>query len=105
MSTLQVDDSISGRIKTSDHCSTMIVTPDNNDDDDQRVDDLANTKDYDPVPVVTTPPPKSWPKTVRNKNSEPKLILDRNFMCFLRPHTFDGKIRSDLKKCNASWRL
>ena len=56
MSTLQVDDSISGRIKMSDHCSTMIVTPDNNDDDDQRVDDSADDKVYDPVPVANPPP-------------------------------------------------
>ena len=29
---------------------------------------------------------------IRNKKSEPKLTLDRNFMCFLRPHTFDHKL-------------
>ena len=39
---------------------------------------------------LPTPSPKSRPKmVVRNKNSKPKLILDRNFMGFLRPHTFD----------------
>ena len=56
MSTLQVDDSISGRIKTSDHCPTMIVTPDNNDDDDQCFDDLADDEDYVPAPVANPPP-------------------------------------------------
>jgi hypothetical protein len=55
MSTLQVDDSISGHIETSDHCLTMIVTPDNNDDDDQRVDDSADDEDYDPAPVANPP--------------------------------------------------
>jgi len=57
MSTLQVNDSISGRIETSDHCPTMIVTPDNNDDDDQRVDDSADDEDYDRAPVSNPPPP------------------------------------------------
>jgi len=68
----------------------MMVTPDNNDIDDQRIDDSADDEDYDPAPVAN-PPPKSRPKMIRKKNSEPKLILDRNFMCmwFLRPQTFD----------------
>jgi hypothetical protein len=67
----------------------MFVTPDNNDDNNQHIDDLADDEDYDPMPV-STPPPKSRPKKVaRNQNSEPKLILDRNFMWFLQPHTFD----------------
>ncbi len=88
MSTLQVDDSLSGWIELSNHCQTMIITPDRDDDDDLRVDDSADDKDYDPAPIAN-PSPKSWPKKVRNKNSEPKSILDRNFMCFLRPHTFD----------------
>jgi hypothetical protein len=29
------------------------------------------------------------PKKVQNKNSEPKLILDRNFMCYLQLDTLD----------------
>ena len=67
----------------------MFVTPDNDDDDDQRVDDSADDEDYDPMPIAN-PLPKSRPKKVaRNKNSEPKLILDRNFMCFLQPHIFN----------------
>ena len=82
MSTLQVDDSLSGCIESSDHCQTMIITPDRDYDDNQRVNDSANDKDYDPAPIAN-PPPKSWPNRVQNKNSEPKLILDRNFMCFL----------------------
>ncbi len=34
MSTLQVDDSLSGWIELSNHCQTMIITPDRDDDDD-----------------------------------------------------------------------
>ena len=67
----------------------MFVTPNDNDNDDQRVNDLADDEDYNPAPVAN-PPPKSRPKmVVRNKNSIPKLILDHNFMWFLHPHTFD----------------
>ena len=56
MRTLHDDDSISRRIDMSDHCPMMFVTPDNNDDDDQRVDDLADDEDYDPAPVANPPP-------------------------------------------------
>jgi hypothetical protein len=66
----------------------MIITPDRDDDDDLRVDDSADNEEYDPEPIAN-PSPKSWPKKVRNKNSKPKLILDRNFMCFFRPHIFN----------------
>ena len=67
----------------------MFVSPDNDDNNNQRLNDSADDEDYDPMPV-TNPLPKSRPKKVaRNKKSEPKLILDRNFMCFLRHHTFD----------------
>jgi hypothetical protein len=52
MSTLQVDDSLSGRIKSSDQCQTMIIiTPDSDDNDDQHIDDSADNEDYDPVPI------------------------------------------------------
>ena len=68
----------------------MFVTPDKNDDNNQCVDDSADDEDYDPAPVANPPPPKSRPKmVVRNKNSKPKLVLDCNFMRFLRLHTFD----------------
>ena len=68
----------------------MIVTPDG-DEDDERISDSADDSDYDYAPVAN-PTPKSLPKNIRNKKSEPKLTLDRNFMCFLRPHTFDHKL-------------
>ena len=57
MSTLQVNDSLSGRIvESSDHCQMMIITPDRDDDDDQCVDDSADDEDYDHVPIANPPP-------------------------------------------------
>ena len=53
MSTLQVDDSLSGRIELLDHCQTMIIiTPDSDDNDDQHIDDSADDEDYDPAPIA-----------------------------------------------------
>ncbi len=85
VSSLQVDDSLSGRVELSDNCQTMIVTPDGDEDDEQRIDDSANDSDYDDAPVANTTP-KSLPMKIQKKKSEPKLTLNRNFMCFLRPH-------------------
>ena len=86
MSSLHVDDSLSGRVEFSDDCRTMIVTPDGDEVDKQRIiDDSAVDSDYDDV-TVANPTPKSLPKNIRNKKSKPKLTLDHNFMCFLRPH-------------------
>ena len=51
----------------------------------------ADDSDYDDA-TVASPTPKSLPKNIRNKKSEPKLTLDRNFVCFLRPHTCDHKL-------------
>jgi hypothetical protein len=69
----------------------MIVNPDGDEDDEQRIDDSADDSDYDDAPVAN-PTPKSLPRKIRNKKSELKLTLDRNFMCFLRPHTFDHEL-------------
>jgi hypothetical protein len=69
----------------------MIVTPDEDEDDKQRIDDSADNSDYDDAPVAN-PTPKSLPRKIRNKKSEPKLTLDRNFMCFLQTHTFDHEL-------------
>ena len=91
MSSLHVDDSLSGRVDFSDYCRTMIVTPDGDDDDKQRIDDLADNSDYDDVPAAN-PTLKSLPRKIRKKKSEPKLTLDRNFMCFLWPHMFDHEL-------------
>ncbi len=68
----------------------MIVTPDG-DEDDKLIDDSAGDSDYDDAPVAN-PTPKLLPTKIRNKKSKPKLTLDRNFMCFLRPHTFDHEL-------------
>ena len=56
ISTLQVDDSLSGCIESSDHCQMIIITPDRDDNNDQRVDDSADDKDYDPAPIANPPP-------------------------------------------------
>jgi hypothetical protein len=69
----------------------MIVTPDEDEDDKQRIDDSADNSDYDDAPVAN-PTPKSLPRKIRNKKSEPKLTLDRNFMCFLQTQTFDHEL-------------
>ena len=69
----------------------MIVTPNGDEVDEQRIDDLADDSDYGDAPVAN-PTPKLLPTKIRNKKSEPKLTLDRNFMCFLRPHTFDHEL-------------
>ena len=91
MSSLHVDDSLTGRVELSDCCRKMIVTPDGDEDDEQRIDDSADDSNYNDVPVAN-PTPKSLPTKIRNKKGKPKLTLDRNFMCFLRPHTFDHKL-------------
>ena len=48
MSTLQVDESLSGRIVES-------FTPDRDDDDDQCVDDSGDDEDYDHAPIANPP--------------------------------------------------
>jgi hypothetical protein len=44
----------------------MIVTPDGDEDDEQRIDDSADDSDYNDVPVAN-PTPKSLPTKIRNK--------------------------------------
>jgi hypothetical protein len=70
----------------SEECRTIQVTPDG-DDDNVRLDDSDND-DYDPTPVSKLNP-KPRPKKVSTKNSDLKLVRDRNFMCYLRPDTFN----------------
>jgi hypothetical protein len=66
MSSLHVDDSLSRRVKLLDNCRTMIVTPDGDEDDEQRINDSADDSDYDNAPVAN-PTPKSLPRNIRNK--------------------------------------
>ena len=63
MSSLHVDDSLSRRVELSDNCRTMIVTPDGDEDDEQRIDDSADDSDYDDAPVAK-PTPKSLPRKI-----------------------------------------
>ncbi len=55
MSSLHVDDSLSGRVEFSDDCRTMIVTP-YGDEDDELIDDSADNSDYDYAPVANPTP-------------------------------------------------
>jgi hypothetical protein len=91
MSSLHVDDSLSRRVKLPDNCRTMIVTPDGDEDDKQHINNSAGDSNYDDAPVAN-PTSKLLPRKIRNKKSEPKLTLNPNFMCFLRPHTFDHEL-------------
>ncbi len=52
MSSLHVDDSLSSRVKLPDNCRTMIVTPDGDEDDKQRINDSADDSNYDDAPVA-----------------------------------------------------
>ena len=78
MSSLHVDDSLSRRVELLDKCQTMNVTPDRDEDDEQRIDNLADDSDYDDAPVAN-PTPTLLPRKIRNKKSEPKLTLARQW--------------------------
>ncbi len=77
MSTLQVDDSLSGRIELSDHCQTTEMTTTTN---------ASMTRLTTRIMIprrLPTPPPNHGLRRFEIKNSKPKLIINRNFMCFL----------------------
>ena len=82
LSTLHVDNLFNAQGGPSDECLTIQVTPDG--DDDNKCLDDSNNDDYDPMLVLKLTP-KPRPKKVSTKNSNLKLVLDRNFMCYLRP--------------------
>ena len=78
MSSLHINNSFNAPVAPSDKCRTMIVTP-NGHADEECVKD-SDDDDYDPAPV-SNPASKPRSKKVPNKNSNSKLVLDRNFMC------------------------
>ncbi len=44
----------------------------------------SDDDDYNPTPEYLIPPPQRWhKKKVNTKSSNPKIVLDRSFMCFL----------------------
>jgi hypothetical protein len=45
----------------------MIITPDRDDDDDQRVDDSADNEDYDTAPIANPPPPNHGLRRFKTK--------------------------------------
>ncbi len=56
--------------------------------------DAASSDDnkYNPMPEYLLPPPQQQnKKKATTKGSNPKLVLDRNFMCFLQPGTFNNQ--------------
>jgi hypothetical protein len=45
------------------------------------------------MPEYLMPPPqRRHKKKVNNKNSKPKVVLDRSFMYFIQPGTFDNQL-------------
>ncbi len=86
LSTLHIDDSFNAHVGPSDEHLTIQITPDR-DDDDERLND-SDDEDYDPTPISKLTP-KPRPKKVSTKNSDFKFVLDRNFMCYLCPDTFN----------------
>jgi hypothetical protein len=74
------DESLQWRVRA-------VVTPDGNcgDADGDCGDAESDDEDYSPDLVA---PPKKQEKRVKKKPSDPKVILDRNFMTILRPETF-----------------
>jgi hypothetical protein len=84
MLSLHVDDPCD---ESSQRRVTAVVTPDGDcgDADGDCGDAESDDEDYSPDPVA---PPKKQEKRVKNKTSDPKVILDRNFMTILRPEIF-----------------
>jgi len=77
MSSLHINISFNAPVVPLDKCRMMIVTP-NGDADEECIED-SNNDYYEPAPV-SNPAPKPRSKKVPNKNSDSKLVLDRNFM-------------------------
>ncbi len=79
LSSLHVEDSFDGCAELSDLQQT-IVTPDG----DNALHE-SNNDDYHPKSIVSIVPPQRQHNKVHTKTSEPKLVIDGNFMCFLQP--------------------
>ncbi len=88
-------------LKTSLHVSNSLAGGDNaqpvvSPDGEAAVDvdeDAASSDndEYNPMPELLPPPPQRNKKKATTKGSDPKLVLDRNFMCFLRLGTFNNQ--------------
>ena len=67
---------------------TAVITPNGNcgDADGDRGNAESDDEDYSPDPIT---PPNQQQKRVKKKKSDPKVVLDRNFMCILRHNTSD----------------
>ncbi len=52
----------------------------------------SDNDEYNPTPNYLLPPPPQWnKKKATTKGSNPKLVFDRIFLCFLRPGTFNNQ--------------
>ncbi len=52
----------------------------------------SNNDEYNPTPnYLLPPPPRQHKKKVNNKSSELNVVIDRSFMCFLRPGKFNNQ--------------
>jgi hypothetical protein len=89
LSSLHINDLFHVCAELSDLHWTMIVTPDGNDNNDGLLDESDNDDSHPKSTVIPTP--KQQKKKVLNRSSNPKLVLDRNFMWFLEPDTFDNQ--------------
>ncbi len=53
----------------------------------------SDDDDYNPAPEYLIPPPQRWhKKKINTKSSKPKVVLDRSFMWFLWPGTFNNQL-------------
>ncbi len=85
LSSLHVEDLFDGCAESSNLHQT-IVTPDGDDALHESNDDK-----HHPKSKVSIVPPQRQHNKVHKKTSEPKLVIDRNFMCFLWPGTLDNQ--------------
>ncbi len=90
LSSLRIEDSFDGCTELS-NLHRKIRTPDGGDTLHE-----SDDEDYHPESVLSFDPPQRQHNNVHKKTSKPKLVIDKNFMCFLRPGTFDNQ---PFRKC------
>jgi hypothetical protein len=85
LSSLHIEDLFDGCVESFDLHRT-IVTPDGGD-----ALLKSNEDDYYPESAVSVVPPQRQHNKVHKKSSKPKLVIDRNFLSFLRQGIFDNQ--------------
>jgi hypothetical protein len=97
-----IQEQLAKRLKMSLHVSNSIAGGDDaqpvkSPNGEAAVDvdeDTASSDDgeYNPtLEYLLPPPPQRNKKKATTKDSNPKLVLNRNFMCFLQPGTFNNQ--------------